>query len=489
MEQGTLKDKTRKGLAWSSLGNSGQLLIGTFFGIILARLLSPSDYGMMGLLTVFSLLANTIQDSGFRVALANRREVRHEDYNAVFWFNFGVSIVIYFILYSAAPLITRFYQQSEHANPSDLAALTPLARYVFFGFVISALGMAPYAYLFRTLQVKQKTVITLTSLVLSSLVGVFMAWRGFAYWGIATQNLVFNTVNTVLFWYFSKWRPTWPVSFRPLREMFGFSCKMMVTDICCNVNSNLLTFMMGRFYAVHDVGFYNQANQWTIKGTNLLNGIIRDVAQPVLRSVSDERERHKRVFRKMLRFTSFIAFPVSFGLALIARELTVITVTEKWLPSVPLMQILCLGAFAVPIQALCQHLMVSKGRSDVIMWNMILLGVTQVLAVLLSFPFGVRMMVWAFVAVNICWLFVWFGFVCRATGLRLYEAVFDMAPYAVIAAVVMCAVAVITASLTNVYAVFVLKLFLAALLYALLMWICGSAMFRECVGYLLKRKA
>ena len=193
MAEKTLKEKTAKGLMWGSVSNGAQLILGTLFGIFLARILSPSDYGMVGLLAVFSQTASILQDSGFRTALANRREIVHEDYNAVFWFNITTSCTLYILLFFLAPLITDFYLQSDAATNQDLSELTPLARFSFLGFVIASLGTAHYAYLFRTLQVKQKAIITIISLTASSTIGLIMALTGYAYWGLATQGLAFTT--------------------------------------------------------------------------------------------------------------------------------------------------------------------------------------------------------------------------------------------------------------------------------------------------------
>ena len=487
MAENSLKEKTAKGLMWGSIGNGAQLILGTLFGIFLARLLSPSDYGMVGVLQVFILIANTIQDSGFRMALANRKEVRHEDYNAVFWFNVGSAAILYALLFFLAPFITAFYQKSDFAIDHDLSALTPLARFCFIGIVTASLGTAHYAYLFRTLQVKQKAIITITSLSISSLIGITMAFLGYSYWGLATQGVAFTVCNTVLFWHFSKWTPTLPVSFKPLKEMFGFSSKLLATSICGCINGNILSVMLGRFYSVTNVGIYNQANKWTSMGANLIQSTVLEVAQPVLRNVADDRERHKRVFRKMLRFTAFIAFPALFGLAFISRELILITVTDKWIESVPLMQILCVCAFAAPIQALCMNLVISKERSDLILWNTLAFGTVQLSAVFFTYPYGIHTMVCAFATINILWLFVLFFFVHREIGLRLSEALLDTTPYAATATCAILATSFILSGLENIYLLFGLKIVLTALFYTLLMWACGSATFKECIGFLSRK--
>lgn len=482
-----LKQKTAQGFAWSTFSNTSQLALNLIFGIFLARKLTPSDYGMIGLLQVFSLIASTLQDSGFRMALANRKEVRHEDYNAVFWFNVLMSSSIYIILFFLAPLITLFYEQSDHASTQDLSQLTPLARYVFLAFVISSVGTAHCAYLFRTLQVKPKAIITITSLSVSSITGIAMAWCGMAYWALATQSIVYTLSNTILFWYYSKWRPTLPVSFVPLKEMFGFSSKLLINDICNHINNNLLTIILGNKYTVHAVGIFNQANKWTLMGSNMLVGTVREVAQPVLRGVCDDKERHKRVFRKMLRLTSFITFPAMFGLALIARELILITITAKWEESIPLMQILSIGAFVFPLQYLCLNLIISKERSDIVMWNNIVVGVAQLTAALLAYPYGIDTMVWAFVGINLLWLMAWFVFVKREIGLRYREALKDIMPYALMAGGVMIATYYITFSIETLHWLLFAKIIIAAVLYTLVMWLSGSTTFKECVAFALHK--
>ena len=483
----SLKEKTARGFAWSTVSNLSQIVMNVGFGIVLARLLSPSDYGMVGLLSIFGLIASALQDSGFRVALANRKEIRHEDYNAVFWFNVAVGVGLYVLLFACAPLITAFYQQTERGSQQDLSALTALARYTFLGFVFASFGTAHCAYLFRTLQVKQKAIITVTSLSTSSLVGITMAYMGFAYWGIATQSMVFTLCNTLLFWHFSHWRPSLPVSFQPLKEMFGFSSRLLVTDIFAHINNNLLTIVLGRFYSVQDVGYFNQANKWTYMGSNTLMGVVKEVAQPVLRGVQEEQERQKRVFRKMLRLTSLLTFPALLGLALIARELVLITITDKWWESIGLMQLLCIGGAALPIQHLCLNLVVSRGRSDLVMWNTIAIGCVQVAAALLSHPYGIHTMVIVYVAVNLAWVGVWLAFVRRETGLRLREALADMMPYAICAAATMALTALLLRGIEQCWLLLVLKMVVAATLYALFMWLSGSRMFRECVEFALHR--
>ena len=227
--------------------------------------------------------------------------------------------MLYVILFFCSPLIARYFGIPE---------LVPLARYVFLCFLLSSLGTAHSAYLFRNLMVKQKAIITAFTQLGAGIVGVTMAYCGMSYWGIASQAVANVLLATLGNWYFSSWRPTFTFNFSPLRDMFRFSCKLLVTNVFNHLNNNLFSFILGSYYSPSDVGYYNQANKWNTMGHSFVSGMIQGVAQPVLANVRDEKERQRRVFRKMLRFTAFVSFPVMLGLSLVAQELIVITLDE-----------------------------------------------------------------------------------------------------------------------------------------------------------------
>lgn len=478
MAEPSLKEKTAKGLFWGGLSNGVQQLLNLIFGIFIARMLNAEDYGMVGMLSIFSLIAAALQESGFTAALANKREISHKDYNAVFWFSAGLSACLYLILFFCAPLIAAFYNTPE---------LTALARYSFIGFFISSLGIAHNAYLFRNLMVKQKALAVTLGLAISGITGVTMAFMGFAYWGLATQSIVYVSVVSLCYWYFSPWRPTFSIDLRPLKGMISFSSKLLATTIFNHINNNLLTVILGKFYSEQQVGYFTQANKWSYMGHSLVSGMVNGVAQPVLSSLSDDRERQQRVFRKMLRFTSFVAFPAMLGLSLIAPELITITITDKWMPSAIILQLLCIGAAFIPLTGLYSNLVISKGKSNIYMWNTITLGAVQLLVMFLLHSYGIHTMVAVYVAINICWLLVWHYFVWQEIQLSLFMAMKDILPFAVIAAGVMAATYYITFHITNIYLLFASKILIAALLYISIMWLSRSVTFRESIHYILKK--
>lgn len=475
MAEQSLKEKTAKGLLWGGLSYGVQQLLNLLFGIFLARILNAEDYGMVGMLSIFSLIAASLQESGFTAALANKREISHKDYNAVFWFSTGLSACLYILLFCCAPLIARFYGIPE---------LTALARYSFLGFFVASLGVAQSAYLFRNLMVKQKAMTSIIGLTVSGTVGVIMAYLGFAYWGIATQSIVYVGTINICYWFLSPWHPTLSIDLKPLKGMFSFSSKLLATNIFNHINNNVLSVILGKFYTEQEVGYFTQANKWNYMGHSLVSGMVNSVAQPVLADVADNKERQKRVFRKMLRFTAFVSFPALFGLSLIAPELITIAITDKWLPSAAILQILCIGGAFIPITNLYSNLVISKGKSNIYMWNTICLGVVQILTMLLLHPYGIQTMVMVYVAINISWLLIWHYFVWKEIQLNLFLAMKDMLPFAVIAGGIMIATNFLTLSITNLYLLIACKIAIAALLYIGIMWISGSVTFKESVAQL-----
>jgi O-antigen/teichoic acid export membrane protein len=245
---------------------------------------------------------------------------------------------------------------------------------------------------------------------------------------------------------------------------------------------------LGKYYSDKDAGYFSQAHKWNYMGHSLISGMVNGVAQPVLVSTGDERERLQRVFRKMLRFTAFIAFPAMWGLALIVPELIPIAITDKWLPCVPILQILCIGGAFIPIITLYTNMIISRGRSDIYMFGTIAIGLIQMLVMWLLHPYGMQRMVVVYVILNSCWLLVWHYFVWCEIKLSLLSALKDLLPFAVITAMVLFATYHLTACIANAYLLILSKIAVAALLYMGIMWLSGAKIFKESIQFLFKRK-
>ena len=457
---------------WGGLNSGIQQLVGLAFGIVLGRLLSPSDYGMMAMISIFSLVATALQDSGFRTALTNIEHPKDEDYNSVFWFNIIMASSLYLILFFAAPLIGEYYHTPR---------VVPLCRYAFLSIVIASFGTAQSAYLFKHLRAKQQAEAGALAVILSSLTGVGMAFAGMAYWSLATQGLVYVGINTLLQWHFSPWRPSiHGITFAPVRRMFRFSCKILATTIMTHVNNNVLNILLGHYFTPRDTGNYNQAYQWNTKCYSLVQSMVAQVAQPVLVSLNGEEGRQKDVFRKMMRFTAFITFPLLFGFGLVAKEFIVTAIGEKWLASAQLIQILCVSGATMPLSTLFSNMIISKGRSGTFFWCTFTLGLVQIATMVLIWPMGIRSMVIAYTILNTSWLLVWLFFVRRLIGYDYWMFFCDVMPFALAAAGVMGVAYIATMPLSNLIALLISRFIIAVVLYYVVMKIARVKILAEC---------
>lgn len=476
-EQGgnqSLKQRTAQGLFWGLMSSGGMQLLNLIIGIFLARLLSPGEYGIVGMLAIFSLIAGNLQDSGFGVALINIKDIKHEDYNSVFWFNIGVSLLLYAVLFTCAPLIAAFYHQP---------CLTSLSRFLFLGFIFSAIGIVPNAVLTRDLRVKEKAIVSLTALVVSGTVGVVMAINGFSYWSLATQQVLYNVVICIGRYFFARWMPTLRVTFEPVKRMFVFSYKVLITTILTTINNNVLTVVFGRLFPAASVGDFTQANKWNTMANQLVSNTVAQVAQPVLTRINDDHERQRRVFGKMLRFTAFMAFPAMFGLALIAPQFILSAIGEQWMNSIPLLQILCISGAFIPLYTVYQNLFLSLGKSDIYMWLSIGQIIMMLIAVLACHSMGITAMVIAFACITILWLLAWQVFASRLIGYRFTSMLRDLCPFMGIALAVMGLTYLVTLPVSNRYFLLVLRVIIAAALYTMTMKLSGARIFEECIEF------
>ena len=474
----TLKEKTAKGLFWGGMNNGVQQLLGLAFGIILGRLLDPSDYGMTAMLAVFSVIANELQSSGFKTGLINMKSPSHNDYNAVFWFNIIAGVAIYLVLFFCAPLIADYYHQPK---------LIPLSRYVFLGFVFSSFGMAQSAYLTKQMQIKQIAQCGMTATLSSSIVSVVLAALGFGYWALATQYLMYIAVNTLLLWYFSPWRPTTKVTFEPIRQLFPFSFKIMLSAIFTQLNNNIMNLLLGRYYGETSTGHYNQAYQWSSKCFLLVGNMLKQVDQTVLVGLGDERERLLAVLRKMMRVTAFIAFPLLFGLGLVSHEFIVLTIGEKWSFAASLLPLLCLSGAFMPLSTLLTDAVISQKRSDIYLWSTIVLGILQISLMVGLWQKGILTMVIAYTLLNILWVFVWHSFVHRLMNYGLLEFLKDILPFALAAVAVMAITGFVTQTIETLWLKLICRVLLAALLYYGVMRSAGAVILKEILAFIFRK--
>ncbi|SEF99044.1 lipopolysaccharide biosynthesis protein [Parabacteroides chinchillae] len=479
MEKDTLKQKTVKGLFWGGVSNGVQQLLGVLFGIYLARILNAEDYGLVGMLAIFSGIAGTIINSGFTVALTNKQDVAHEDYNAVFWFTFFVGLVCYIILFFCAPFISDFYKRPE---------LTNLSRVVFLSFFFNGCAGVSYTVLFRQLMVKKQAQIDITVMALSGIVGVTLAMKGYAYWALVFQSMIFICGGALLRFIFAPWKPSFDINFQPLKGMFSFSLKLFITNIFQQLNIYIFPVLLGRFYNATDVGFFTQGQKWVVMGSQSLWGMFYAVAQPVLVEASNNKERQINVFRKMCRFGAFVSFPVMFGLAFVSHEFVCIVLGEKWLPSVPVLQILSVWGAFLFLQILYNQLLIAHGRSELYLSGTIFQGLLQIVSVLIAFKWGIMVMVSVYVFSFLLSLLYWHHCVNQEIELSLKMVFLDVGTYLFIIIVTLIIVYFLSLEIVNIYLLIGFKIFFSAIIYLSLSYLLGSKILKDTI-LLIKNKS
>ena len=469
-----LKERTEKSLFWSMLNNGTLQLLNILFGVVLARLLTPGDYGIVGVLTIFTLIAGNLQSSGFTQALINLKPPKPEDYNSVFWFNVIVSVMLYAVLWFCAPLIAAFFHQP---------VLVDVSRFVFLAFLISSLGIAHAAYMSKNMMNREIAIINLISLLCSGATGIVLAFNGYAYWSLAWQQVIYITVLNFGRYYYVKWRPSINIDFGPVKRMFGFAVNILFTNIINTLSGQILTFIFGRFFPIAQVGNFTQANKWNTQANTFVSGTLTQVVQTVLVSVNDDKERQKRVFRKMIRFTAFVAFPVMLGLALVAREFVEVVLGNKWLDCIPLLQVLCIAGAFIPFYTIYQHLAIGCNRGDLYLWCNVGQIVLQIGLILLCYYFfsqSIIVVVTFYSVFMILWLAAWQVVAKHLIDLKWREAFLDIVPFLLITIAVFGITFFATLFIHNNVFLLIAKVILGAALYIIIMKLAKVKIFDEC---------
>ncbi|MBT2571275.1 lipopolysaccharide biosynthesis protein [Planococcus sp. ISL-110] len=353
--QPSLKKKTIGGLFWSFgdlIGNQGiQFLI----QIILARLLLPEHFGLIGMILVFIALSNSLVDSGFTQALIRERNASQTDYSTVFYFNLFVSLLIYGILYAAAPAISSFFSEPQ---------LVSLVRVLSIGIVINAFAVIPKAMFAKEVNFKAQATINLSASIVSGVLAVGLAMTGYGVWSLVLRQLSMNAIQSFLFTASKKWIPSLVFSIASFKRLFGFGWKLLVSGLIDTFYTNVYFLIIGRQYSAAQLGYYTNASRFSeIVSQNLAATILR-VTYPVLSSIQDEHERLKQSYKNITKLAAFLIFPVMVGMAAVGEPLVLLVFGEKWLPMVPYFQLLSIAGMLYPILALDLSILQVKGRSD-----------------------------------------------------------------------------------------------------------------------------
>lgn len=422
-----LKQTAMSGMMWGFISQFSMRFVTFVVGIILARLLSPSDYGLIAMTAIFTEISSIIVDSGFSTAIIRKKERTELDYSTVFVMNVLISIVVCLLLFACSGSIAKFYKEPLL---KDIIRLNGL--FVFLGSFIAVQSTRMAA----EMKFKTKNIISIVNTVIGGIISVGMAFAGFGVWALVFPRFFRIISDAVLYWFYQRWFPRLQFSWTSCRELFSFGSKMMASSVINVIYNNIYPIVIGKRFSSADLGLYSKASGYAQLPSGTITGVVGSVALPILSNIQDDDERLRESYRKLIRLTSFLVFPVMFGMAALARPLVIVLITEKWLGAVLFLQILCFDQMLYPIHGLNLSLLQVKGRSDLFLRLEIIKKALGIIILLITIPYGIVAMCIGSVIVSYLSLLINTHYTSKFIHVGFYRQMRDLVPSYLISLIV-----------------------------------------------------
>lgn len=380
-----LKNQAISGIIWTYSQQFGSQLISFIVSIILARLILPEEFGLIGMLAIFMGIGGALFDGGLTSSLIRTKELDHVDYSTVFYFNFLASIIIYVILFLSAPFIADFYHQSS---------LTNITRVYGFSFILSAFGTVQNTILTRELKFKKQALITLPALLISSLLGVTLAYLNYGVWSLVYAALVNSLFTSLFLWYTSTWYPTLLFDKEKFHRHFYYGYKLTISSVLDIVFTNIYQIIIGRFYSASQVGYYTRANTLMMLPVGNVSGALNRVVFPLFSKMQDDIPKFRNAYKQIMLMVLFIISPIIVLMAVLAEPLVLFLFSEKWLSIVPIFQIICFTGILYPIHMYNLLVLQVKGRSDLFLKLEVIKKIILSVIIIISFFYGFYALLW-----------------------------------------------------------------------------------------------
>ncbi len=380
----SLKRKTLSGMVWKTAERVGAQGVGFFVSLVLARLLSPEDYGLIALISVFITISNVFIQSGLGTALIQKKDADDLDYSTVFYCSVGISCIAYCILFFSASYIADFY---------DAQTLVPIIRVLSISLIFNGVNTVQNAYVSKTMQFRKFFFATLIGTVLSAFVGVYLAYRGAGVWALVAQQLVNTSIDTFMLWFSIDWKPKLIFSWQRLKQLYGYGWKLLVGGLFEHFYNNVYGLIIGKIYSKEFLGLYNKGVNFPNLITSNVLGPIQSVLLPALATTQDNIHQMKKLLRQSIRMSSYVFFPILLGMAAVSDALVGLLLTDKWNDCIPFIQISCLTLSFVPIQIVNIQAICAIGKSDICLKLEIAKEMIGYTLLFISIPFGINAMV------------------------------------------------------------------------------------------------
>ena len=419
MSEQTLKQATTKGLFWSSVERFSNQGISFFFSILLARMLDPSDFGIIAMITIFFAVAQSFVDSGFSNALVRKTDRMEEDLSTCFYFNIAVGLVAYIVLFFIAPFVATFYNQP---------ILSPIIRITGLGVVLNSLCVVQQALFTIKIDFKSQAKVTLSATLISGIVGVILAYQGYGVWALVWQGVILALVRMGLLWIMSKWHPKTGFSKDSFHYLFGYGSKLLVSGLLDTIYNNIYPIVIGKFYTPAQLGNYSRALSFAQLPSSNITSILQRVTFPVLSTIQDDKSRLQTNYRRLLKLSAFIVFPLMMGLAAVAFPLIRIVLTPKWEGCSFYLQIICFALMWYPIHAINLNLLQVKGRSDLFLRLEVIKKIVGICIMCITIPLGITAMCIGMVVSSLISLFINTYYTGKLINIGCLKQIRDLLP-------------------------------------------------------------
>lgn len=473
-----LKKDTTKGVFWSLIERFGTQGVQFLVMLVMARLLSPNDYGVVGLLVVFVSIAQAFVDGGFSQALIRKKDRTEIDNSTVFYFNIVVSVVIYLIFYLFAPYVSVFY---------NMPTLTPFMRVICLSIIINAFGVVQRALFNANIDFKAQAKASLIAIVISGAIGISLALRGFGPWALVWQQLSNLIVNTLFLWIYSEWRPLLAYSWKSFKELFSFGSKLLATSLLNAIYNNIQTIVIGKLYSAKSLGLYSRAAHFADLPSQQFTSVFMRVTFPVLCKVQDDVERLTSVYRRMLRVSAYIVFPLLIGMAAVAHPMIEVFIGKQWIECAYMLQIICFAEMWYPIHAINLDILQVSGRSDLFLKIEIYKKIVSLSLLALSAPFGIIAMCYSNLLSSLICLYINTYYSSKILGISLLSQLKDLFPTITLAIVMFAIVQIIIFFIPNVFVQLIVGIIVGVVVYVSLSYILRFQEFNELVSLRKKR--
>jgi O-antigen/teichoic acid export membrane protein len=416
----SLKSRTMRALAWSFIEAAGQQGVRFVIGIVLARLLFPEQFGLIGMLTIFMAVAQAFISSGFGSALIQKQDATPTDICSIFYFNIAVGLLAAGLLSAAAPWIAEFYGQP---------ILVPLARWLSLTIVINSFGFVQNVILTKQIDFKRLTKVSLFGSILSGLIGVAMAAAGFGVWSLVVQQISASIFQTAALWLLNDWRPVLAFSFRSLRSMFGFGSRILASGLLNQIFENIYLVVIGKLFSAGDLGYFTRASSLQALPSQTLAGVVGRVTFPVFSTIQDDPARLKKGMKKALALLVLVNFPMMIGLAVVARPLVLVMLTEKWAGCVIYLQLLCMAGLLYPLHLINLNVLQAMGRSDLFFRLEVIKKALVVANIAITWRWGISAMICGMAATSIIGYYINSYYTGTMIDYPIGEQVRDLSSY------------------------------------------------------------